>query len=391
MDIAPLRQQLTSLFPDAKTETLYVSRAPGRVNLIGEHTDYNDGFVCPMALDRFTAILAAPRSDGMVRIHSLGARQTVEFPIDRAVPKDGPAWALYVKGPAEAMRQRAKITRGFDAVVDSTVPLGGGLSSSASIEVSMALAVLAVNHQHLPLEEIALACQWAEHNYPGMPCGIMDQFISAMGQKGHALLLDCRDRSTKQVPLDDPNLRVVISNSNVKHELVAGEYTARRHQCESAVAYIKRRSPEINSLRDVKMSLLEDSRLGMDATVIRRAKHVISEIQRTVDFAAALEKRDYPLCGKLMFASHASLRDDYAVSCTELDALVEIARPVPGVFGARMTGGGFGGCIVALCTAAAVEPLTQAIAEQYPKKAKGKQATTFSTVASAGAHVEKLT
>jgi galactokinase len=390
VDIPALRQQLTTLFPDAKTDNLVLARAPGRVNLIGEHTDYNDGFVCPMALDRFTAILAAPRADGMVRIHSLGTRQTVEFPIDRTVPKEGPAWALYVRGPAEAMRQRAKITRGFDGIINSTVPLGGGLSSSASIEVSMALAVLAVNHQHLGLEEIALACQWAEHNYPGMPCGIMDQFISAMGQKGHALLLDCRDRSTKQVPLDDPDLRVVISNSNVKHELVAGEYTARRHQCESAVAYIKKKSPALKSLRDATMNLLEDSRLGMDPTVYRRAKHVITEIQRTTDFAAALEKRDYAQCGKLMYASHASLRDDYAVSCAELDTLVEIARPVAGVYGARMTGGGFGGCIVALCKASAVEPLTQAIAAQYPPKAKGKQATTFSTVPSEGARVEKL-
>ena len=179
----------------------------------------------------------------------------------------------------------------------------------------------------------------------------MDQFISAMGKKGHALLLDCRDRSTRQVPLDDPDLRVVISNSNVKHELVAGEYTARRHQCETAVAYISRRTPGIKSLRDASINLLEDSRMGMDPTVHRRARHVITEIARTVDFAAALEKRDYAACGKLMYASHASLRDDYAVSCAELDALVEIARGVKGVIGARMTGGGFGGCIVALCRA----------------------------------------
>ena len=389
MDITALRQQLTTLFPGVKTDNLFLSRAPGRVNLIGEHTDYNDGFVCPMALDRVTALLAAPRADGMVRMHSLGTRQTVEFPIDRAVPKDGPAWSLYAKGSAEAIRQRAKITRGFDAIVESSVPLGGGLSSSASFEVATANAVLFANKQHLPLVELALACQWAEHNYPGMPCGIMDQFISTMGRKGHALLLDCRDRSTRHVPLDDPDLRVVISNTNVKHELVAGEYAARRHQCESAVAFIKRKSPAIKSLRDVSLALLEDSRLGMDPVVFRRAKHVITEIQRTTDFAAALEKRQYKLCGELMYGSHASLRDDYAVSCGELDILVEIARTVPGVYGARMTGGGFGGCIVALCRTAAVEPLTAAIAKEYPAKAKGKQATTFSTVPSAGASVEK--
>jgi len=364
VDVPTLRQQLTTLFPNVNPEGLFVARAPGRVNLIGEHTDYNDGFVCPMALDRNTAILAAPRQDGLVRMHSMGMRQTVEFPIDRLVPKDGPAWALYPKGAAEAMRLRVPITRGFDAVVDSNVPLGGGLSSSASFEVAMALAVLTANHQQLPLEELDLACVWAEHHYPGMPCGIIDQFISAMGKKGHSLLLDCRDRSTRHVPLNDPNLRVVISNSNVKHQLVAGEYTARRHQCEAAVAHVKKKYPAIIALRDVSMNMLEDARLGMDPVTYRRAHHVITEIQRTLDFAASLEKRDYRNCGQLMYASHASLRDDYAVSCTELDILVEIARNVPGVYGARMTGGGFGGCIVALCTAPAVDPLTAAIAKE---------------------------
>jgi galactokinase len=390
VEISTLRHQFSALFPDAQSEGMFVSRAPGRVNLIGEHTDYNDGYVCPMAIDRVTAILAVPRKDSMVRLHSASARQTVEFPIDRTVPKEGPAWSLYAKGSAEAMRQRVKVTRGFDGIVDSNVPLGGGLSSSASFELATALAVLTANHQHMPLEELALACQWAEHNYPGMPCGIMDQFISAMGKKGHALLLDCRDRSTRQVPLDDPDLRVVISNSNVKHELVAGEYTARRHQCQMAVTYIQKKISKIKSLRDVTMPMLEDSRLGMDPTVFRRARHVITEIARTTDFAGALEKREYGRCGELMYASHASLRDDYAVSCAELDALVEIARGVSGVYGARMTGGGFGGCIVALCKAGAVDSLTKAIDAQYPQKAKGKQATTFSTVASAGAGVEMV-
>jgi galactokinase len=287
------------------------------------------------------------------------------------------------------MRQRVAITRGMDALVDSNVPIGGGLSSSASFEVATAMMVLAINGQTLPLEELALACQWAEHTYPGMPCGIMDQFISAMGKKGHALLLDCRTRETRQVPLDDPELRVVISNSNVKHQLVAGEYTGRRHQCEAAVAWVKKRVPEVLALRDVSMEMLEDSRLGMDPTVFRRARHVITEIKRTTDFAAALERRDYKKCGTLMYASHASLRDDYAVSCMELDVLVEIAHSVSGVYGARMTGGGFGGAIVALCKAETVEALTAAIDAEYPRKS-GKRATTFATVASEGAGVEKL-
>ena len=390
MDVQSLREQLFDIFPNAKKDGLFVARAPGRVNLIGEHTDYNDGFVCPMALDRITTILAAPRQDDLVRLHSLGMRETVEFPLNREVSTEGPAWALYPKGAAEAMRRRVSLTRGFDAIVDSNVPLGGGLSSSASFELAMSLAVLAANGQKLPLEEVALACQWAEHNYPGMPCGIMDQFISAMGQKGHALLLDCRDRSTRQVPLEDADLRVVVSNSNVKHALVGGEYAARRRQCEAAVAHVQTKHRGVTALRDVSMGMLGELREGMDAVTYRRARHVITEIQRTVDFADSLERHDYGKCGELMYASHASMRDDYEISCAEIDALVEIARGVPGVYGARMTGGGFGGCIVALCRAAAVETLTTAIAKEYPAKANGKQATTFSTVASAGASVEML-
>ncbi len=388
MDIVSLRKKFAELFVGGSSGELIEVHAPGRVNLIGEHTDYNDGFVCPMAIDRRMVILARRRNDGLVRLHSASSSQTVEFPVDRAVPKDGPAWALYPKGVAEILRQKKLITTGMDALATSDVPIGGGLSSSASFEVATAFALLAANNAQMDLVDLALACQWAEHNYPGMPCGIMDQFISAMGRKGYAMLLDCRDRSTRQVPLNDPNLRVVISNSNVKHELVMGEYTARRHQCETAVKLIKKKFPNVSSLRDADMDALEDSRLGMDPTVFRRARHVITEIERTIDFAAALEARDYAACGKLMYGSHLSLRDDYAVSCGELDALVEIARVVPGVYGARMTGGGFGGCIVALCTADAVATLTAKIESEYPKKT-GKNATTFATVASEGAHIVK--
>jgi galactokinase len=219
-----------------------------------------------------------------------------------------------------------------------------------------------------------------------MPCGIMDQFISAMGKAGHALLLDCRDHSFTHVPLDDPNLRIVISNSNVKHSLVAGEYAKRRQQCEVAVKEFRKKNPAIKSLRDASPSILNDSCGTMDAVAFRRARHIITEIQRTTDFATALACRNYALCGQLMFASHASLRDDYEVSCRELDSLVEIARTVPGVYGARMTGGGFGGCIVALTTADAVSRLIARIDTEYPKFS-GHPATSFATVASAGAHL----
>ena len=384
MDVPALERQFAEIFPDQRTPKFRVC-APGRVNLIGEHTDYNDGFVCPMAIDRHSLVLASPRPDPVIRLHARINNQTVEFPIDREVSKDGPAWSLYAKGSAEAIRQRVKITRGFDAIIDSDIPIGGGLSSSASFEVATALTLLTANQQSLPPEELALACQWAEHMYPGVPCGIMDQFISVMGKKGHALLLDCRSRATRQVPLDDPDLRVVISNSNVRHSLAGGEYAVRRRQCETAVEILRKRDPAIQSLRDASMKLLDPAE--MDAVIFRRARHVITEIQRTIDFAAALERRDYAACGGLMYASHGSLRDDYEVSAPELDQLVEIARNVPGVFGARMTGGGFGGCIVALCTRESVEPLTHAIAIKYHSPYPGKPAATFATVPSDGATV----
>jgi galactokinase len=388
VDISSLKSQFNQLFPTATTQDVLVVQAPGRVNLIGEHTDYNDGFVCPMAIDRTTTIVCRVRNDALVRMHSNLAHETVEFPIDRAVPKAGPAWALYPKGVAEALRQKGLAPHGIDALVDSNVPLGGGLSSSASFEIATGLALLTANKATLDPVSLALVGQWAEHHYPGMPCGIMDQFISAMGKQGHALLLDCRDRSVKHVPLADPTVRVVIANSNVKHALVEGEYAARQNQCKAAVAHLQKSHPQVKSLRDVTIPMLDAAKAGMDAVVYKRAKHVVTETQRTLDFAKSLETKNYATCGELMYGSHESLRDDYQVSCTELDTLVAIASSVPGVYGARMTGGGFGGCIVALVTADAVDTLTATLQRDY-KKAHQKDATIFSTVPSAGAHVVK--
>jgi len=374
VDILAIQRRFRELFPEVKGEVFAV-RAPGRVNLIGEHTDYNGGFVCPMAIDREMTILGSPRNDTKVRMHSTFTNQTAEFDLSAEIPKTGPSWSLYAKGSVETIRRRVKLTRGFDCIADSTVPYGGGLSSSASFEVATALATLAANDQTMDMTELALACQWAEHKYAGVPCGIMDQFISAMGKKGHAMLLDCRDQSRKYVPLDDPNIKIVISNTNVHHDLAAGEYAKRRAQCEAAAAAIK-----VELLRDATFPMLEAARSKMDDIVYRRARHIITEIARTLDFANALTARDYNHCGQLMYASHASLRDDYEVSCPELDALVEIARGTPGVHGARMTGGGFGGCIVALVESTAVGNLIATIDTKTANKA-----TTFATTASAGA------
>src|SRR5271170_5911151 len=238
--------------------------APGRVNLIGEHTDYNDGFVFPMAIDRTTTILGRSRNDGIIRLFSTAQNQMVEFGIDREVTKLPPTWSLYARGVAESLRAKGFLSRGMDAIMASDVPIGGGLSSSASFEIAMALALLTVNQREMDRVEMSLACQWAEHNYAAMPSGIMDQFISSMAEAGHAMLLDCRDLSRRQVPMDDPDLQVVIVNTNVKHELVQGEYTARRTQCERAVAGIRKHFPAVKALRDATMEMLEQCRMNLD-------------------------------------------------------------------------------------------------------------------------------
>jgi galactokinase len=386
LNISSLKSQFTELFPATSDHEAITVQAPGRVNLIGEHTDYNDGFVCPMAIDRSTTIVCRQRGDKLVRMHSNLVGQTVEFPIDRQVPKEGPAWALYAKGVVEALRQQKLVPHGMDALVDSDLPAGGGLSSSASFEIATGLALLTANDQSLEPIGLALAGQWAEHHYGGVPCGIMDQFISALGKKDHALLLDCRDQSFTYVPVARAGLRVVIANSNVKHALMEGAYGDRHMQCRAAVRHLHKINPRVKSLRDATPAMLEAAVNDMDPVIYKRTKHVVTEIQRTLDFAAALENNNYAACGELMYKSHQSLRDDFQVSCAELDTLVAVAAGVSGVYGARMTGGGFGGCIVVLVMADAVDALTATLQRDY-WSAYRKDATIFSTLPSAGAHV----
>lgn len=387
MNSEDLDRQFRAVFPDAAgAAPLREVRAPGRVNLIGEHTDYNEGFVFPMAIERVTAMVLGRRSDQRIRMYSTAQKQMAEFGIEGPVKKDPPPWSLYAKGVVEALRQKGHTGCGMDILVTSDIPLGGGLSSSAAFEVATALALLTTWGQTMDRVEMALACQWAEHQYAGTPCGIMDQFISAMAKPGHAMLLDCRDRSRRQIPLDDPAVCVVIVNSHVKHELVGGEYKARKTQCETAVKLLAAGHPKVKALRDVNMPMLQEAQAAMDGVVFRRARHVVGENQRALDFAAALQKRDYAACGRLMYASHASLRDDYEVSCPELDTLVELSRPVSGVLGARMTGGGFGGCIVVLAKKEAVVPLTQLLEREYPRRC-GHQPGIFATAPGPGAWV----
>jgi galactokinase len=275
-------------------------------------------------------------------------------------------WANYPRGVIAGFLARGLTPVGFDAVINSTVPLGGGLSSSASLEVATATLLEAVTGRKLDPVEKALLCQKAEHDYAGMPCGIMDQFISTLGRENHLLLLDCRSRRFELVPMADPSVAVLITNTNVKHELTGSEYPTRRRQCETAATALG-----VPALRDASAALLEQNQNRLEEVIFRRARHVIGEIARTAQAADAVRQRNWAQVGRLMFASHDSLREDYEVSCAELDAVVEIARdlgPAGGVIGCRMTGGGFGGCTVALVETRAVEAVMQEIRADYARK-----------------------
>jgi galactokinase len=360
--------------------------APGRVNLIGEHTDYNDGFVLPMAIERQTVVLAAPSSTSRVRLFSTdpGAKdQIVEFTPDASLAKGTPAWANYVKGVVAGFVARGVKIPGFDAVIDSTVPLGGGLSSSASLEVAFATLLESITDHAIPVVDKALLCQTAEHKFAGVPCGIMDQFISALGQADHAMLLDCRTKIPTQVPLLDPNVSILIANTNVKHELTGGEYAQRRAQCEVAAKVLG-----VSSLRDVDQSAVEANRFRLDHWAYRRARHVVGEIARTTHAADAASRGSWNEFGMLMLESHSSLRDDFEVSCAELDLMVDFARELiftGDVYGSRMTGGGFGGCTVSLVRSSAVDRVTEHLHARY-LKATSIAPTIFASRPARGAH-----
>jgi galactokinase len=364
-------------------EPQWIAAAPGRVNLIGEHTDYNDGFVFPMAIERYTVIAAAPNGSQSITLRSDSGEGVVTADLSQPL-KPGPkgSWANYPLGVIAGFLARGLKPVGFDALIHSNVPLGGGLSSSAALEIATATLIEAITGQHLDPVKKALLCQKAEHDYAGMPCGIMDQFISALGKKDHLLLLDCRSREFELVPFTDPSVSVLITNTNVKHALTGSEYPARRKQCEAAAVALG-----VASLRDAATDLLETNRSKLEVVVFRRARHVIGEIARTTQAADAIRAGNWAMVGELMYASHQSLRDDYEVSCPELDAVVEIARGLSaagGVIGCRMTGGGFGGCTVALVKTDAVDAVMRAMAVGYTQKT-GITPTMFVSRPGAGA------
>ena len=368
----------------------WIAAAPGRVNLIGEHIDYNDGFVLPMAIDRYCVIAACEKPAGdpgeTATVRSLTNNGQQDITIDKPERGRQGEWWNYVAGVIAGCGEAGLQPPKFWALAAADVPLGGGLSSSASLEVATATLIEAMTGKTLDPQAKALLCQRAEHEYAGVPCGIMDQSISVMGRPDHLMLLDCRSRAVEHIPLVDPSITILIANSNVKHELSGGEYAERRGQCESAAKKLG-----VASLRDATLDLLEAHRDQLESVEYRRARHAIGEIDRTVAAAAAVKAGDWPEVGRLMDASHDSLRDDYEVSCRELDLLVDLARglgPEGGVFGSRMTGGGFGGCTVTLVRTADVDMVAHHVASIYHQET-GVHPSILTSRPARGAHIVK--
>ncbi|MFN7945371.1 MAG: galactokinase [Blastocatellia bacterium] len=342
-----------------------IFRAPGRVNLIGEHTDYNDGFVLPMAIDRSTFVAAAERADRLIRVYSLTLAEQFEFDPDLPpMPRRG-IWPDYVEGVARVLEENGQRLTGADLLIDSEVPTGAGLSSSAALEVSAGLALLSLAGATIDRTALALAGQQAEHKYVGANVGIMDQMAAVHSRAGNAILLDCRTLAITYLPLDQPEMSVVVCDSRVRHKLASSEYNTRRAECEQGVRMLQQFLPSIQALRDVSVDEFRQYEAQLPEVIRRRCRHVITENARTLAAASALWSGRLNEMGRLMIASHQSLRDDYEVSCPELNLLVDTALGVSGVFGSRMTGGGFGGCTVSLVRNDALTAFTETITRAY--------------------------
>lgn len=379
MQIESFQQEFQNIY-GGKAE---IYRAPGRVNLIGEHTDYNDGFVMPAAINFYTWLAISPRSDSTINIRSRAFSEPLSIALNGDL-RPRHAWSDYVVGIIDQIRRSGRKVAGADILIQSEVPMGSGLSSSAAIEVAAGFSLLKTNHYSVDRTELALLCQRAENLFVGIRCGIMDQFISCNGTIDHALMLDCRSLAFRLLPLSSTS-RMVICNTMVKHEHASGEYNKRRDECETGVLILREFIPEILALRDVCPQELERYRAKLPEVIYRRCRHVVTENDRVQRAAKALEQHDMNEFGKLMAKSHASLRDDYEVSSRELDVMVEIARKQPGVYGARMTGGGFGGCTINLVEASHAETFRDNVAKEY-KKATGLSPEIYISTAADGAN-----
>ena len=380
-----------SLFKEFEAEfgaaPTHMAVGPGRVNLIGEHTDYNDGFVLPIALYRDIRVLLRPREDRIVRAYSREYNGWYEFDLDHLAYDEQILWSNYIQGVAWALEEKGVRLNGMDALVSGNVPRASGLSSSAALEVATAKAMLAASAEPEAVVDVtlALAAQRAENKFVGVNCGIMDQFISVLGKEGHALLIDCRSLEYELIPFPT-QAALVIGNTKASRSLAGSAYNERRAQCEEGVRLLQQDLPGITALRDVTSGQLEAHKEKLPEIVYRRCRHIVGENERVLQTVEALRRDDLSEVGHLMDASHESLRHDYEVSSPALDAMVEAMRSVDGCYGARLTGAGFGGCAIALVKPGQEQAMADAIYEQY-SKATNIWPEVYTSLPGPGAHI----
>ena len=365
-----------------------LAEAPGRVNLLGEHTDYNDGFVFPAAIDRSMKVLAASREDDTVRVYSADFRKISLFSLSSIDKSSRETWSNYLRGVTDQLIKNGFTVRGGDFLISGNVPVGAGLSSSAAYEVAVAAAFREMFGLKLDNVQLALLSQAAERQFVGVQCGIMDQFVSANARISTALFLDCRDLTYKNIPLDS-NISVFVCDSAVQRELNNSAYNDRRLECEEAARLLKAKFPEASALRDITLKGLEDNRNLLEKTLYKRAHHVISENERVLKGIGLLQDGNMSGFGRLLFESHTSLKDSFEVSCPELDLLVELAAGCEGILGSRMTGAGFGGCTVSLVESGKAENFKNNIKPEYDKRT-GKNSRIYECMPSGGVIAQKL-
>ncbi len=361
-----MKQKLTNYFLSAyKVSPTIIVRSPGRVNIIGEHTDYNNGFVLPAAIDKAAYIAISLREDEEIHLAALDLNETFSTTISSLKPVGDVSWPNYILGSAAQFLKRGVALKGFNAVLTSDVPMGAGLSSSAAVECATVFALNELLQTNIDRVAMVGMAQKAEHEFAGVMCGIMDQFASMMGKESQVIKLDCRSLEYEYVPFKLDGYKIVLLNTNVKHSLASSEYNTRRNECMQAVAWIQAHHPEVQSLRDATVAMLDEHVLPKDSIVYNRSRFVVDEINRLVTACQDLQQGNIESMGQKMFATHDGLSKQYAVSCKELDFLVDFVRNRPEVIGARMMGGGFGGCTINLVQESAIGDLIAAVKPAY--------------------------
>ena len=370
-----------------KTEpTIVVS--PGRVNLIGEHTDYNEGYVLPAAIEKVIILAVAPNGTDSVNCFSLDMKEEVVLDLSGDLPQQKEHWANYIKGAIAELRKEGLETKGFDLVFGGNIPIGAGLSSSAALEGGVLMGIKTLYDLELPKKLMARIGQRTEHNHVGVRCGIMDQFINIHGEEGYVLKLDCRSLDYELVPFERDDVHIVLCNSKVSHNLASSEYNVRRAQCEEGVGILKEYYPEISSLRDVNLEMLNAHKAELTGIVYQRCLYVVEENQRVLDACDDLRNGDFEAFGEKMFKSHHGLSKMYEVSCEELDVLVDIAKDIPGLLGSRMMGGGFGGCTINLVETPAIPGFVERVTNEY-KSRTGIDTEIYVTKVGAGVRLHQ--